>query len=324
MRIMSVKVERCKLLILGSGPAGYTAAIYAARANLHPILITGLEHGGQLISTDNIENWPGDPNHLTGFDLMNRMKIHVNNFDTKIIDDHIIKVNFQSYPFYLYGNSTEYICDSVIIGTGGSARKLGMPSEIKYQGKGVSSCATCDGFFFHDQIVAVIGGGNTAIEESLYLSNIANIVHLIHRKSRFTAEKILIDRLMQKVYNNNVVLHTNCIVQEILGNDIEVTGLHIKNIKSCAEYSIPLQGVFVAIGYIPNTEIFNKQLTLDKNGYIYVKSGLYEGSTATSVAGVFAAGDVMDHAYRQAITASGFGCMAAIDAERYLSSVKHK
>lgn len=314
-------LEHCKLLILGSGPAGYTAAIYAARSNLNPTLITGLNSGGQLVTTLSIENWPGDVDHLTGPDLINRMKRHACHFNTKIINDHIVKVNFQNRPFHIYGDSNEYTCDALIIGTGGSARKLGILSESRYQGKGVSSCATCDGFFFKKQIVAVIGGGNTAVEESLYLSNIANTVHLIHRRSQFTAEKILIDRLMKKVSRKNIVLHTDCIVTEILGNNIEVTGLHIKNIKSLKEYKLNLQGVFVAIGYIPNTSIFNKQLILDDNGYICVRSGLHEGSTATSVAGIFAAGDVMDHNYRQAITAAALGCMAAIDAERYLSTI---
>lgn len=316
--------KHCKLLILGSGPAGYTAAIYAARANLNPILITGLENGGQLVTTLNIENWPGDPNHLTGPDLMDRMKIHASNFNTKIIDDHIIKVNFQNRPFQIYGHCYKYTCDALIIGTGGSARKLGIPSELKYQGKGVSSCATCDGFFFNKQIVAVVGGGNSAIEESLYLSNIAKTVHLIHRRTEFRAEKILIDRLIKKVHNKNIILHTDCIVKEILGNNIEVTGLCIKNLISSKEYSLSLKGVFIAIGYIPNTSLFNNQLLLDDNGYICIKSELNQGSTATSISGIFAAGDVMDHNYRQAITAAGLGCMAAIDAERYLSSTEYK
>lgn len=317
-------IKHCKLLILGSGPAGYTAAIYTARANLNPILITGLEIGGQLSTTLNIENWPGDPDHLTGPSLMQRMKIHASNFNTKIIDDYIVKVDLKNRPFHIYGDSNEYFCDSLIIGTGGSARKLGIPSESQYQGKGVSSCATCDGFFFKKQVVAVIGGGNTAIEESLYLSNIARKVHLIHRRSQFKAEKILIDRLMKKVSNKNIILHTNCVVKEILGNNIEVTEICVNNIKCCKEYKISVQGVFISIGYIPNTAIFNQQLKLDKNGYICIQSRLNkeEGySTATSIPGVFAAGDVMDHNYRQAITAAGLGCMAAIDAERYLSSI---
>ncbi|ADV33783.1 thioredoxin reductase [Candidatus Blochmanniella vafra str. BVAF] len=322
---MKNKNKHCKLLILGSGPAGYTAAIYSARANLSPILISGLEIGGQLSTTLSIENWPGDSENLTGPSLMNRMKAHAIKFNTNIIDDHIIKVNFQKRPFQLYGNTNQYTCDSLIISTGGSARSLGIPSEIKYKGKGVSSCATCDGFFFNKETVAVIGGGNTAVEESLYLSNIAHTVHLVHRRSQFTSEKILIDRLMEKVYKGNIVLHTNCIVKTILGNDLEVTGLRIKNTILLKEYTIDLKGVFIAIGYNPNTSIFCHQLKLNDNGYICVnsKNDNNNATTATSVPGIFAAGDVMDYMYRQAITASGTGCMAAIDAERFLSTIQN-
>ncbi|URJ25422.1 thioredoxin-disulfide reductase [Candidatus Blochmannia ocreatus (nom. nud.)] len=310
--------KHCKLLILGAGPAGYTAAIYAARANLHPVLITGLIPGGQLSTTTDIENWPGDAKNLTGPILMDRMYAHASNLDTNIISDCIINVNLKKYPFQLYGNIHEYTCNALIISTGGSARTLGIPSEEKYKGKGVSSCATCDGFFFSKQIVAVIGGGNTAVEESLYLSNIASEVHLIHRRNKLRSEKILIDRFMYKVHNSNIFLHTDCVVEEILGNDTEVTGLLIKNKKENNNYVLSVQGVFIAIGYDPNTSIFSQELELH-NGYISVQSGTDGNATATSVPGVFAAGDVMDHNYRQAITAAGSGCMAAIDAERYLS-----
>lgn len=313
-------VKHCKLLILGSGPAGYTAAIYAARANLNPTLITGLNYGGQLNITTNIENWPGDSKNLTGPMLIARMHNHAVTFNTKIIFDNIIKVNLKKHPFYLYGEKYEYTCDALIISTGGSPKKLGIPSEEKYQGKGLSSCATCDGFFFNNQIVAVIGGGNTAVEESLYLSNIASEVHLIHRRNIFTAEKILIDRLMYKVQNGNIFLHKNYIVEEILGNAIEVTGLRLKNTIQNKIHTISIQGIFTAVGYNPNTSIFENQLELNKNKYISVKSGKHGDTTATSVLGIFAAGDVMDYNYRQAITAAGSGCMAAIDAERYLST----
>lgn len=311
--------KHCKLLILGAGPAGYTAAIYAARANLKPVLVTGLEIGGQLSTTTYIENWPGDAKNLTGPTLMDRMNTHATSLHTEIISDHILKVNFKKYPFCLYGNVYKYTCDALIISTGGYARKLGIPSEEKYRGKGVSSCATCDGFFFNKQIVAVVGGGNTAVEESLYLSNIASEVHIIHRRDKFSAEKILINRLMHKVKTGNIFLHTNHIVKEILGNDTDVTGICVKNIIQNKEYIIIVQGVFIAIGYNPNTSIFNDQLVLD-NGYIRIQSGTNGNVTATSISGIFAAGDVMDHIYRQAITAAGSGCMAAIDAERYLST----
>lgn len=314
-------IIHCKLLILGSGPAGYTAAIYSARANLHPVLITGLHNGGQLNTTLNIENWPGDFKHLTGPDLMNRMKNHAMKFNTKIINDNIVTVNLKNNPFQIYGEINEYTCNALIISTGGSPRKLGIFSEIKYQGKGVSSCATCDGFFFKKQIVAVIGGGNTAVEESLYLSNIASEVHLIHRREQFKAEKILIDKLMKAVKKKNIILHTNCLVDEILGNNEEVTGVYIRNVINQKKYIINSKGIFVAIGYIPNTSIFKDYLQLDSNGYIYVKSGVNGLSTATSIAGIFAAGDVIDSNYRQAITASATGCMSAIDAERYLSTI---
>ncbi|WP_331828189.1 thioredoxin-disulfide reductase [Candidatus Blochmannia sp. SNP] len=319
---MTITKKHCKLLILGAGPAGYTAAIYAARANLNPVLITGLEIGGQLNTTTDIENWPGNPKNLTGPILMDRMNTHAVHLHTEIIPDHIIKVNFKTYPFYLCGNMYEYTCDALIISTGGSARNLDIPSEEKYRGKGVSSCATCDGFFFKKQIVAVVGGGNTAVEESLYLSNIAAEVHLIHRRDQFKAEKILINRLMNKVKNNNIFLHLNYIIEEILGDGTNVTGLRLKNVTPHLnkKHTITVQGIFIAIGYNPNTAIFSDQLVL-KNGYIHVQSGTNGNTTATSIPGIFAAGDVMDHNYRQAITAAGSGCMAAIDAERYLSTI---
>lgn len=313
-------VKHCTLLILGSGPAGYTAAIYAARANLNPILITGLEYGGQLNTTTNIENWPGDSKNLTGPKLMNRMHDHAVTFNTEIIFDNINKVNFKQHPFCLYGDTHQYTCDALIISTGGSPKKLGIPSEEKYQGKGVSSCATCDGFFFNNQIIAVVGGGNTAIEECLYLSNIAAEVHLIHRKTTFTAEKILIDRLMYKVNNGNIFLYTNHVVEEILGNNTEVTGVRLTEIIQQKTRIITIQGIFIAIGYTPNTSIFKNQLALNHNKYISVQSGNNGNVTATSVTGIFAAGDVVDYNYRQAITAAGSGCMAAIDAEHYLYS----
>lgn len=315
---MSIK-KHCTLLILGSGPAGYTAAIYGARANLHPTLITGLKYGGQLNTTTKIENWPGgDPKNLTGPILMNRMHDHAVFFNTEIIFDNITEVNFKQYPFHLYGDTYEYTCDALIISTGGSPKKIGIPSEEQYIGKGVSSCATCDGFFFKKQIVAVIGGGNTAVEECLYLSNIAAEVHLIHRRNVFTAEKILLNRLMYKVHHENVFLHTNYIVEEILGNNTEVTGLRLKETLKNRTHIIVVQGVFIAVGYNPNTSMFKDQLILDKNEYISVSSNNNSNITATSVPGIFAAGDVTDHHYRQAITAAGSGCMAAIDAEHYL------
>lgn len=315
---MIANKKHCRLLILGSGPAGYTAAVYSARANLHPILITGLHYGGQLNTTAHIENWPGDFKNLTGPMLMERMHTHAITFNTEIIFDTINQVNLQKCPFYLRGDTQTYTCDALIISTGGSPKKLEIPSEMKYIGKGVSSCATCDGFLFRDQIVAVVGGGNTAIEECLYLSNIASAVHLIHRRKLFTAEKILIEKLMYKVHSGNIFLHTDCTVKEILGNDITVTHVQLKNTIKNITYTISIQGIFIAIGYNPNTSIFQDQLELNNNAYIVVKSGNNGNATATSIPGVFAAGDVADYSYRQAITAAGAGCMAAIDAERYL------
>jgi thioredoxin reductase (NADPH) len=313
--------KHSKLLILGSGPAGYTAAVYAARANLNPVLITGLEKGGQLTTTTEVENWPGDPHDLTGPSLMERMHEHAEKFNTEIIFDHIHSVDLQNRPFRLTGDSGEYTADALIIATGASARYLGLPSEEAFKGKGVSACATCDGFFYRNQKVAVIGGGNTAVEEALYLANIAAEVHLIHRRDSFRAEKILIDRLMEKVRNGNIVLHTHRTLEEVVGDQMGVTGLTLRSTLNDAETeSLEVAGLFVAIGHSPNTAIFDGQLALE-NGYIKVQSGLHGNATQTSIPGVFAAGDVMDHIYRQAITSAGTGCMAALDAERYLDGL---
>lgn len=309
--------KHAKLLILGSGPAGYTAAVYAARANLNPVLVTGMQQGGQLTTTSEIENWPGEFEEITGTDLMNKMQKHAEKFNTEIIFDHIHTVDLSQRPFTLKGDFNTFTCDALIIATGASAKYLGLPSEENYKGRGVSACATCDGFFYRNKPVAVIGGGNTAVEEALYLSNIASAVHLIHRRDTFRSEKILIDRLMKKVEEGKIILHTDSVLDEVLGDDMGVTGVRIKSIKDGKEESLVLDGVFVAIGHAPNTEMFKDQLELN-NGYIVVKSGLEGNATATSVEGVFAAGDVMDHNYRQAITSAGTGCMAALDAERFL------
>ncbi|WP_406704101.1 thioredoxin-disulfide reductase [Sodalis sp.] len=313
-------VKHSKLLILGSGPAGYTAAVYAARANLNPVLITGMEQGGQLTTTTEVENWPGDPEGLTGPLLMERMYAHATKFNTEIIFDHITQVDLHNRPFRLVGDSGEYTCDALIIATGASARYLGLPSEEAYKGKGVSACATCDGFFYRNQKVAVVGGGNTAVEEALYLANIAEEVHLIHRRDTFRSEKILIDRLMDKVNNGNIVLHTNRTLEEVLGDEMGVTGVRLKEVAGTAHEDLAVAGVFIAISHSPNTAIFGSQLAL-QNGYLRVQSGINGNATATSIPGVFAAGDVMDHNYRQAITSAGTGCMAALDAERYLDGL---
>ncbi|GLY59561.1 thioredoxin reductase [Pectobacterium carotovorum subsp. carotovorum] len=313
-------VKHHKLLILGSGPAGYTAAVYAARANLQPVLITGMEKGGQLTTTTEVENWPGDADDLTGPLLMERMHAHATKFNTEVIFDHIERVDLQNRPFRLFGDSAEYTCDALIIATGASARYLGLPSEEAFKGKGVSACATCDGFFYRNQKVAVVGGGNTAVEEALYLSNIATEVHLIHRRETFRSEKILIDRLMDKVKNGNIILHTNRTLDDVLGDDMGVTGVRIRDTQSDAAEELELAGVFIAIGHSPNTAVFGGQLELE-NGYIKVQSGIHGNATQTSIPGVFAAGDVMDHIYRQAITSAGTGCMAALDAERYLDGL---
>ncbi|MDE1313675.1 thioredoxin-disulfide reductase [Vibrio aestuarianus] len=316
-------VKHCKLLILGSGPAGYTAAVYAARANLNPVLVTGMLQGGQLTTTTEVENWPGDAEGLTGPALMERMKEHAERFETEIVFDHINEVNLSQRPFQLKGDSAQYSCDALIISTGASARYLGLDSEEAFKGRGVSACATCDGFFYRNQKVAVIGGGNTAVEEALYLSNIAAEVHLIHRRDSFRAEKILINRLMDKVENGNIILHTDRTLDEVLGDDMGVTGVRLKHTQSDKTEQLDVMGAFIAIGHQPNTEIFKGQLEM-KDGYILVKSGLNGNATQTSIEGVFAAGDVMDHNYRQAITSAGTGCMAALDAERYLDSLNNK
>ena len=313
-------VKHSKLLILGSGPAGYTAAVYAARANLNPVLVTGMQQGGQLTTTTEVENWPGDPEGLTGPALMERMKEHAERFETEIVFDHVNEVDFSQRPFRLKGDSGEYTCDALIISTGASAKYLGLESEEAFKGRGVSACATCDGFFYRNQKVAVVGGGNTAVEEALYLSNIASEVHLIHRRDSFRAEKILVKRLMDKVENGNIILHTDRTLEEVTGDDMGVTGVRIKDTKSDSIEELEVMGAFIAIGHQPNTGIFEGQLEM-KDGYIIVQSGLEGNATETSVPGVFAAGDVMDHNYRQAITSAGTGCMAALDAERYLDAI---
>ncbi|BDR13837.1 thioredoxin-disulfide reductase [Vibrio sp. STUT-A11] len=316
-------VKHCKLLILGSGPAGYTAAVYAARANLNPVLVTGMQQGGQLTTTTEVENWPGDAEGLTGPALMERMKEHAERFETEIVFDHINEVELTQRPFRLKGDSGEYTCDALIISTGASAKYLGLDSEEAFKGRGVSACATCDGFFYRNQKVAVVGGGNTAVEEALYLSNIASEVHLIHRRDSFRAEKILVNRLMDKVENGNIILHTDRTLDEVLGDDMGVTGVRIKDVNTDATEDVDVMGAFIAIGHQPNTQIFEGQLEM-KDGYIIVKSGLEGNATQASIEGVFAAGDVMDHNYRQAITSAGTGCMAALDAERFLDALNDK
>ncbi len=311
--------KHCRLLILGSGPAGYTAAVYAARANLQPVLITGIQQGGQLTTTTEVENWPGDPGDLQGPELMARMQQHAEKFETEIIFDHINKADLSERPFKLTGDSGEYTCDALIIATGASAQYLGLESEQAFMGKGVSACATCDGFFYRGKKVAVIGGGNTAVEEALYLSNLASEVHLIHRRDTFRSEKILTKRLMDKVENGNIVLHLNRTLDEVVGDDMGVTGVNIKDTQSNEVESLDVMGVFVAIGHKPNTDLFKDQLTM-KDGYLVINSGLEGNATQTSTPGVYAAGDVCDHIYRQAITSAGTGCMAALDAERFLDS----
>ncbi len=309
-----IEQRQIKLLILGSGPAGYTAALYAARANLSPVLITGLQKGGQLTTTTDVDNWPGDLHGLQGPDLMDRMLTHVEQFNTEVISDHIHTANLSAKALILTGDQGIYSCDALIIATGASAKYLGIPSEDKYKGRGVSACATCDGFFYRDADVAVIGGGNTAVEEALYLSNIAKKVVVIHRRDKFRAEKILVDRLLKK---KNVTIMWNSILNEVLGDKTSVTGIKIKNTLDKKTKNLVLKGVFIAIGHLPNTKLFEGQLDM-KNGYITTKSGLNGQATSTSIPGVFAAGDVSDHIYRQAITSAGNGCMAALDAEAYL------
>lgn len=311
------ETRHIKCLILGSGPAGYSAAVYAARANLNPAIITGMQQGGQLTTTTDVDNWPGDNEGVQGPDLMIRMQKHAERFGTEIIFDHIHTVDLKNRPFTLTGDSGTYTCDALIICTGASAKYLGLPSEEAFMGKGVSACATCDGFFYRQQKVAVIGGGNTAVEEALYLSNIASEVHLVHRRDELRSEKILQDKLFEKAKNGNVVLHWHRTLEEVVGDNMGVTGIRIKSTKDDSIEELDLQGVFIAIGHKPNTDIFEGQLEM-KDGYIVVKSGLAGNATATSIEGVFAAGDVSDHVYRQAVTSAGTGCMAALDAEKYL------
>lgn len=310
-----------KLLILGSGPAGYTAAVYGARANLDPVIISGMQMGGQLTTTTDVDNWPGDAGGVQGPELMERMKAHAERFDTEVVFDQISEVNLQQRPFQLKGDTGEYTCDALVIATGASAKYLGLESEEAFKGKGVSACATCDGFFYRKKRVAVIGGGNTAVEEALYLSNIASEVVVVHRRDSFRSEKILADKLLEKAKNGNVTIRWNSELDEVLGDDMGVTGMRIKNRESGDTEDLDLEGVFVAIGHSPNTSIFEGQLEM-KDGYIVVESGSKGNATQTSVEGVFAAGDVSDHIYRQAITSAGTGCMAALDAERYLDNLK--
>lgn len=311
--------KHCRLLILGSGPAGYTAAVYAARANLDPVLVTGLQMGGQLTTTTEVDNWPGDVEGLQGPDLMERMRKHAERFDTQVIFDHVNKVDLSQRPFRLWGDSFEYTCDALIIATGASARYLGIPSEEAFKGKGVSACATCDGFFYRNQKVAVVGGGNTAVEEALYLSNIAAEVILVHRRDALRAEKILQQKLFDRAEAGKVRFAWHHVVDEILGDQTGVTGLRIKDVRDDSTEDLDVQGVFIAIGHTPNTGLFEGQLEM-AGGYIKVKGGSEGDATATNVPGVFAAGDVIDHVYRQAVTSAGTGCMAALDAEKYLDT----
>jgi thioredoxin reductase (NADPH) len=311
------EARHSRLIILGSGPAGYSAAVYAARANLQPLLITGMQAGGQLTTTTEVDNWPGDVEGLTGPALMERMQKHAERFDTEIVFDHIHTAKLQQKPFILQGDSGTYSCDALIIATGASAQYLGLPSEEAFSGKGVSACATCDGFFYRNQVVCVIGGGNTAVEEALYLSNIAKEVHLIHRRDKLRSEKILQDKLFEKAANGNIRLHWNHALEEVLGDARGVTGVRLKDVHSGANKELQLAGVFIAIGHKPNTDLFVGQLEM-KDGYLKVQGGGDGNATATSIKGVFAAGDVADHVYRQAITSAGAGCMAALDADAYL------
>lgn len=309
------------LIILGSGPAGYTAAVYAARANLNPTLITGMEQGGQLTTTTDVDNWPGDVEGLQGPELMQRMQQHAERFDTNIVFDHIMEADLSKKPFFLKGESQSYTCDALIIATGASARYLGLDSEQAFRGKGVSACATCDGFFYRNKKVAVIGGGNTAVEEALYLSNIASEVTIVHRRDAFRAEKILSQKLIDRSVNGNINIAWNSVLDEVIGNETGVTGMRIKNVQSDETTELDVDGVFIAIGHDPNTSIFKGQLSMNDMGYLQTQSGQAGLATQTSLPGVFAAGDVSDHIYRQAITSAGFGCMAALDAEKYLDGL---
>jgi thioredoxin reductase (NADPH) len=314
------KSRHCRVLILGTGPAGYAAAVYAARANLEPVMVSGMEQGGQLMTTTDVDNWPGDVEGLQGPELMQRMERHARRFGTEIINDHIHKADISKRPFVLTGDYATYTCDAVIIATGATAMYLGLPSEQAYRGRGVSACATCDGFFYRGQQVAVVGGGNTAVEEALYLSNLASKVTLVHRRDTLRAEKILQDQLFEKARHGNVEILWNHVVDEVLGDESGVTGLRLRSTRETSKtLALDLSGVFIAIGHRPNTELFHGQLEM-QNGYIVVKSGLDGNATATSVPGVFAAGDVADSVYRQAVTSAGAGCMAALDAEKYLDA----
>jgi thioredoxin reductase (NADPH) len=313
--------RHAKVLILGSGPAGYTAAIYAARANLHPMLITGIAQGGQLMTTTDVDNWPADVNGVQGPELMQRFLEHAERFKTEIVFDHINAVDLGNRPFSLTGDSGQYTCDSLIIATGASAKYLGLPSEQAFMGRGVSGCATCDGFFYRDQVTCVVGGGNTAVEEALYLSNIASKVHLVHRRDKFKAEPILVDKLMDKAKAGKIELRLFNTLDEVLGDATGVTGVRLKDVRTGETEDLMLQGCFIAIGHQPNTDIFKGQLEM-KDGYILTKAGLQGFATMTSVPGVFAAGDVQDHVYRQAITSAGTGCMAALDAQRFLEQAE--
>jgi thioredoxin reductase (NADPH) len=310
-------MKHCKVLILGSGPAGYTAAVYAARANLNPVLVTGIAQGGQLMTTTDVDNWPADADGVQGPDLMQRFLAHAERFKTEIIFDHINRVDFSQRPFTLTGDSDTYSCDSLIIATGASAKYLGLPSETAFMGKGVSGCATCDGFFYRNQTVCVVGGGNTAVEEALYLSNIASKVYMVHRRDKFRAEPIMVDKLMEKVAAGKIELKVNQTLDEVLGDASGVTGVRLRSTDGQRTEDLALTGCFIAIGHQPNTDIFKGQLDM-KDGYLVTRSGLQGMATMTSVPGVFAAGDVQDHVYRQAITSAGTGCMAALDAQRYL------
>lgn len=309
--------RHCKLLILGSGPAGYTAAVYAARANLKPVLITGMAQGGQLTTTTDVDNWPADAEGVQGPELMERFLKHAERFQTEIIFDHIHTARLAEKPFALIGDQATYTCDALIIATGASAKYLGLPSEEAFMGKGVSACATCDGFFYKNQDVAVVGGGNTAVEEALYLSNIARKVTVVHRRDKFRSEKIMIDKLMERVASGKIELALDHVLEEVKGNDSGVTGIRIRHVQNDSLRDLELQGVFIAIGHHPNTDLFQGQLEM-KNGYIVTRGGNEGNATATSIPGVFAAGDVQDHIYRQAVTSAGSGCMAALDVERYL------
>jgi thioredoxin reductase (NADPH) len=310
-------MRHCKVLILGSGPAGYSAAIYAARANLNPVVITGIAQGGQLMTTTEVDNWPADVDGVMGPDLMQRFEAHAKRFNTEIIFDHINAVDFSKRPFTLTGDSGSYTCDALILATGASAKYLGLPSEQAFMGRGVSGCATCDGFFYREQVCAVVGGGNTAVEEALYLSNIASKVHLVHRRDTFKAEAIMIDKLMEKVAAGKIELQINCTLDEVLGDAKGVNGIRLRRTTDDSTFELTLAGCFIAIGHQPNTDIFKGQLDME-NGYIVTRSGTVGMATMTSVPGVFAAGDVQDHVYRQAITSAGTGCMAALDAQRFL------